>query len=244
MVLRTLEAELHLCTHYFSVFAARTHVLHLQSEKIWSLLFLKHTQLCNCRCCHPQAFANLPIPVNQSSLKSLSLPGVRRILLQVDFTSVLTTVYPHNLEPFKNLSRPRLFSSPWPPFRLPLFFPPFLSLHARACNPFFMLSLYSCSPFYFAPRYLRCPVFFSFSVLSFVLSFVLFFCCCCCCVCGCTPSIGSWLEHRALAESCCCLAQTLAIIATSGRLASVSLSNFLAYLSFIPRVFTHSAAWE
>lgn len=231
MVLKTLEAELHVCTHYFSVFAARTHLLHLQSEEIWSLLFLKHTQLCNCRCRHPQAFANLPIPVNQSSLKSLSLPGVRRILLQVDFTSVLTTVYPHNLEPFKNLSRPRLLSSLWPPFRLPLFFPPFLSLHTPACNPFFMLSLYCCSPFYFAPPYLRCPV--SFVFRSFF--------CCCCCVCGSTPSPGSWLEHRALAESRCCLAQTLAIIATSGRLASVSLSNFLPYLSFIPRVFTHSS---
>lgn len=169
MVLKTLEAELHVCTHYFSVFAARTHLLHLQSEKIWSLLFLKHTQLCNCRCRHPQAFANLPIPVNQSSLKSLSLPGVRRILLQVDFTSVLTTVYPHNLEPFKNLSRPRLLSSLWPPFRLPLFFPPFLSLHTPACNPFFMLSLYCCSPFYSAPPYLRCPVSFFFRSLFLLL---------------------------------------------------------------------------
>lgn len=166
MVLKTLEAELHVCTHYFSVFAARTHLLHLQSEKIWSLLFLKHTQLCNCRCRHPQAFANLPIPVNQSSLKSLSLPGVRHILLQVDFTSVLTTVYPHNLEPFKNLSRPRLLSSLWPPFRLPLFFPPFSPYtHPHAIH--FSCCLCTVAAHFILLLRIWGVPFLSFSVLSF-----------------------------------------------------------------------------
>lgn len=79
----------------------RTHghleLLHISSlpvaiiAKLGSILFMKHTQPCNCCCHHPHAFTNLPIWVNQSCLKSASAPGVWCSLLEVSFTRIVTT---------------------------------------------------------------------------------------------------------------------------------------------------------